>query len=392
MRVVAPHRLEQQGRVGHGRGERPGLVEARGVGHDPVARHPPVGRPQARPRRTAPPAGGSTRRCRCRWPGARTGRPPPPRCRPTTRPAPGSCPRGWPSGRTPSSRSSCPWRTRRGWSCRSPPRRPPAAGPRRSSRTAAASPPGSATRRSSAGPWVQNMSFTATGTPASGPSSSPRARAASTSAAAARAASPPTQRNDRTSPSSASMRARWASVTSTADTSPRADQPGQLRRRAPDQPSEELTPPPPGSGAPGSARPPRPAPWPARRPGSRLGAALVGPQHVDQRDRMRRRRHPRRVEGGHLGGVLEDGAELDGELLDLLLGQGEPGELATWTTSSLVRGLDTARIVGAGGFGLRGVLGGQRPLSALLYRFVRFWYITSGETLGKGSWGCESSL
>ena len=50
------------------------------------------------------------------------------RCRPTSRPAPGwgrgGC--GW--ARRPSSRWSCPWRTRRGWSCRRRPPPPPRGG------------------------------------------------------------------------------------------------------------------------------------------------------------------------------------------------------------------------------------------------------------------------
>ena len=161
------------------------------------------------------------------------------------------------------------------------------------------------------------MSFTATGTPASGPSSSPRARAASTSAAAARAVSEATQRNDRTSPSSASIR--------------------RGGRRSPPPPTR-----------------PRPAPaQPVRRPCGRSAprraltsssARIRGTRNrpssaAGAMSRTRSRSSPGRgssgrstlasgmgcdvggtsdgVEGRHRGSVLEDGAELDGELLDL---------------------------------------------------------------------------
>ncbi len=63
-------------------------------------------------------------------------------------------------------------------------------------------------------PLVTTTSLMAIGTPASGPSFSPRAIAASTSAAVARAPSRSTWRKALTVPSIASMRSRWASVIS----------------------------------------------------------------------------------------------------------------------------------------------------------------------------------
>ncbi len=71
-------------------------------------------------------------------------------------------------------------------------------------------------------PTVVKMSLRASGTPASGPSFSPRSRLASTARAWARAPSRSTCRKAWTFSSVASMRARWASVTSTAVSSPEA--------------------------------------------------------------------------------------------------------------------------------------------------------------------------
>ncbi len=71
-------------------------------------------------------------------------------------------------------------------------------------------------------PSVVKMSFSARGTPARGPSFSPRSRFSSTARAWARAPSRSTCRKACTFSSTASMRARWASVTSTAVSSPEA--------------------------------------------------------------------------------------------------------------------------------------------------------------------------
>src|SRR6266567_5510061 len=71
-------------------------------------------------------------------------------------------------------------------------------------------------------PMVANTSLTATGTPASGLSRSPVARLWSMLAACSSALSAATCRNALTCGSTASIRARWARVTSVAETSPAA--------------------------------------------------------------------------------------------------------------------------------------------------------------------------
>ncbi len=71
-------------------------------------------------------------------------------------------------------------------------------------------------------PLVVKTSFSASGTPASGPSSSPLARFSSTARAALSAPSVSTCRKALTFLSTAPMRSRCAWATSTADTSPLA--------------------------------------------------------------------------------------------------------------------------------------------------------------------------
>ena len=103
-------------------------------------------------------------------------------------------------------------------------------------------------------PWVQRLSFSATGTPARGPGSRPAATASSTAAAAARASSAVTRLKACRSPSVASIAPRYSSSPDAADHSPartpaassRADRYDDIR--APRR----------GSAAPGSGRP-RPA-------------------------------------------------------------------------------------------------------------------------------------
>ena len=107
------------------RAKRADLVEAAGERHQAVAAHAAVGRLHARRRRTARPAGGSSRRCRCRSPAAPCRRPRTPPSRRWSRRACGSGPTGCASFERPSSRSSRPWRTRPCSSGRSARRRPP---------------------------------------------------------------------------------------------------------------------------------------------------------------------------------------------------------------------------------------------------------------------------
>ena len=119
-------------------------------------------------------------------------------------------------------------------------------------------------------PRVQRLSFRATGTPASGPGSSPRLTAASTASAASSAASDITRLNACTSGSRASMTARCSSTTDRAERSP---------ARTAAAVSRAVTAPHPGSAGPGSGGPLRPAP--ARGP--RRGRATAGPRRAAAR-------------------------------------------------------------------------------------------------------------
>ena len=96
--------------------------------------------------------------------------------------------------RRPSSPSSCPWRTRPCSSCPARPR-PASAQARHHRGVVGRAPPFEDPRPARRGvPRVHRLSFSATGTPASGPGSRPAATAASTASAWARASSPRTAR------------------------------------------------------------------------------------------------------------------------------------------------------------------------------------------------------
>ena len=295
------------GGVGDGAGERADLVERRWRRRRARSGDTaPVGRLHARPRRTARPAGGSTRRCRSRAPAARTRPPPPRRCPPDEPPGhPGRCRGGCGWGRRPSSRSSCPWRTRRGWSCRRRRRRPRAAARRRWRRRAGASPRGSATSRWSARPRVHRLSLRATGTPASGPGvlagGDPRGRSA---AAASRASSAMTRLKAWISPSrgvdggEVLARPRRPRCGHRARARPRRS-PGRATSAAGRTALAALTAPPRGWAAPGTGRPRPPAPAPAPRRGrgratSSSGAARSAAGTGGRSAARRRRRGPRR--------------------------------------------------------------------------------------------------
>ena len=117
LRIVPGHRPQHDRRVAHRLGHRPGLVERRGEGDDPPARAAPVGRLHPDDAGEAPPAAGSSRRCRSRSPRGRGPPPPPPPTRPDEPPGVSARRRrraatGSPPGRRPRSRSSSPWRTR----------------------------------------------------------------------------------------------------------------------------------------------------------------------------------------------------------------------------------------------------------------------------------------
>ncbi len=127
-------------------------------------------------------------------------------------------------------------------------------------------------------PFVVSTSLTPMGTPASGPRSAPAARSASICRARARAPSWSTCRKAWTpeslgpdvGPSTASMRSRWARVTSSAETT-LLRRPSARRVASHWTSSLTLTPPPPGSSGRGSDRP-RPRERP-RAPPPRSGPA-----------------------------------------------------------------------------------------------------------------------
>ena len=139
-------------RVGDIAGERARLVQRRGERDHAVAGTRAVSWLEGRRSHTARPAGGSSRRCRCRSPTAPRRRRPRRRSPPRTRPARGGCPTGCGPVRTPSSRWRTPSRTHPGWSWPAASRRP-AEGWRRPWRCrAGGSPRGCASRTGSARP------------------------------------------------------------------------------------------------------------------------------------------------------------------------------------------------------------------------------------------------
>ena len=167
-------------------------------------------------------------------------------------------------------------------------------------------------------PRVQRLSFRTMGTPASGPGSSPRADRGVDRVGARRApTSAMTRLHACSSGSRAAMTARCSSTTSRADRAPRATPSRDLERGH-------------GSSRMRGTR---------KRPSSAAGAIastsvasqarahVVGPQHVDERQRVRGGRHPVGVERRDLCGVLEDHVELLGEALELVVGEREPGKV-----------------------------------------------------------------
>ena len=98
--------------------QRADLIERRAEREQAVARHAAVGRLEADARRRAPPAGGSSRRCPSRARAAPCPRRPRPPIRRSIRRECDRAPTDCATGRTPSSRSTSPSRTRRSWSCR----------------------------------------------------------------------------------------------------------------------------------------------------------------------------------------------------------------------------------------------------------------------------------
>jgi hypothetical protein len=164
-------------RVGHVARQRPGLVERGGERDHPVARARRRRWASARRSRTAPRAGGSSRRCRCRAPTARAGG------------DRGGAAAGGAAGDARRGPTGCaPGRTRVlvrgahrelvlvGLAEQRRAGAPQTASRRRSRCTAGGSPRGSASPTGSGTPSVQNRSLTASGTPPSGETGSAGAR------------------------------------------------------------------------------------------------------------------------------------------------------------------------------------------------------------------------
>ena len=322
------------GGVGHRGGERADLVERRGEGDQAVARHQAVGGLHARPRRTARRAGGSSRRCRSRAPAGRSRRPPPPRCRPTSRPARGRGRGGCGWGRRPSSRSSCPWRTRRGWSCRST--MAPAAGqPLDDGGVVGRAPALEDPRRAGGG---------------DAPGAEVVLERDRHAGQRARRRSPAATRRSSASAAAAGLVGQHQVEGVERRARPRRCGPGGRRRprapsgrpRAPRRRSSTAVP---AGGAgdvggraahgssPRMARHPEAAvdsaggAWASTSSRSRVGPDDVVAQHVGQRVGVGRRRDAGQVERLDVGGVVEHRRQLAGELVELVVGQrrGGPG-------------------------------------------------------------------
>ena len=168
----------------------------------------------------------------------------------------------------------------------------------------------------------------ATGTPASGPGSRPAATAASTASAAARAASAVTRLKAWTS---ASRRVDAGQVL--LDHRRARSRPAGPRRRSSAARSggagtRRLA----GHGASPRIRGTRKrSASTAGRLGQHLvpveaGHGAVVAQHVDQRQGVGGRRHARGVQGLDVRGVLEHGAQLLGEAVQLVGGERQPGQ------------------------------------------------------------------
>src|ERR1700729_1766597 len=175
-------------------------------------------------------------------------------------------------------------------------------------------------------PMVVNRSLTATGTPASGPSGSPALRLASTSRARARASSAATCRNALTLSSTAAIRSRCASVTSTAETSPAAIAADSSAAVIVMSSSMSLFP----SGFLGQdPRHLEALQLDLGRAAERLfrrqaGSRLVVAEHVGQAGRVRGRRNAFRRYFLHLRDRRDDLVELRGQVVELFVAEREP--------------------------------------------------------------------
>ena len=179
-------------------------------------------------------------------------------------------------------------------------------------------------------PRVARTSFSASGTPASGPSGIPAARAASTASAAASAPSVSTCRNAWTAPSTAAIRSRCACATSRAELSPELISPASVVASARVRSLRaDIRPPRPGSAVPGSAGP-RPR-APPTSGGSQPRDDDVGAEDVRQRKRVRCRRDVVTGNFADLGDQTDDLVELRCEVVDFGVGEVDPGQLGEVT-------------------------------------------------------------
>src|SRR3954462_398950 len=179
-------------------------------------------------------------------------------------------------------------------------------------------------------PRVTMTSLQASGTPASGPLTSP----ASTRRACASAPSASTCRNACTPSSTAAIRSRWACATSTADSSPPAMR--AARSAADIRTMSSLTVLPPhcaaaSLGVPEDLRDAEATVLGLRRSGQgSLGSErrrrLVGTEHVGQRQGVRRGRDVSGSDLLHPRHCAEDDVELAGELVELVVGHRDAGE------------------------------------------------------------------
>ena len=355
-RVVAADHLGDEGGVGDGVGERTDLVEAAGERDEAVAADHAVGRldadDAAQRRRladrpagvAAEPDGGEPGGHRRRAPAARA-----------TGDA-GRCRAGCASARTPSSRCSSPWRTRRGWSCRST--TAPAA---RSRSTTVASYGGRQPSRIRdehvvGMPRVHMLSFRATGTPASGPGSRPAATAASMAAAAARASSASTRLKAWIS---AVAGGRWRRGAPRGRRAARAVARRGRRRRCR---RAVITPPARGSAGRGSDRRRRRAPRPAPRRGRGPAATTSSRSTLTQRVRLGHRLDVGELELVDVGEVVEHVAELGRRPLDLVGRQLEAGQAGD------VDDVGGGDAVGHGGEAIGGAARESRPFRVVVDR------------------------
>ena len=275
-----------------------------------------------RPRRRGPRAGGSSRRYRNR---ARAGRTPPrprPPSRPTIRRAPARGRAGCAWARTRSSRWSCPSRTRRGWSCRPPPR-PRPRGACDNGRVVRREPTlenprgargGDAPRAEvvlqrdrHAGQRARVFTLRDRGVDRRrlprgpvGEHEVERVHVALARVTCARCCSSTSRALRRPARTSAAI----ATAESATATAPRpgcaaTTEPAALGRRC------------------AAAAP---------RPGESDGRGRIGAKDVDEGQWVRGRRHAGRVECRHLRGVIEDRAELRRERVELVVGERQASE------------------------------------------------------------------